>query len=212
MEFGNAAFGHSNGNYEFDGYGIPGSLFSILLCELGLDDYGARLASTLEGNHDDIITITDRGTEFHDHDGKLLMITRAYWWGDDDDPEESLPNIEIPPLGITLSWYKYPFRDSYTNKPVTKDTIASIRELMEPVLQAIHDEVKHPHDINVKWIDQYHGSIDDPDGYYDKVVIDPEDNSPVLSDEPGHITVLGPRCKDNATAHEWVRLELQSWS
>lgn len=40
---------------------------------------------------------------------------RSYYWGDDED-EMNKPNFEVPSENFKLSWYKYPFRGSYSSE------------------------------------------------------------------------------------------------
>jgi len=41
---------------------------------------------------------------------------RRYWWGDDFAPEVDMPNFKHYKTGLEVKWYKYPFRDSYSNQ------------------------------------------------------------------------------------------------
>lgn len=43
---------------------------------------------------------------------------RPYYWGEDED-EICKPNFEIPSENFELDWYKYPFRNSYSNEKLT---------------------------------------------------------------------------------------------
>ena len=43
---------------------------------------------------------------------------RSYYWGDDEDEMEK-PNFEIPSENFSLTWYKYPFRGSYSSEKLT---------------------------------------------------------------------------------------------
>lgn len=66
------------------------------------------------------------------------FVVRPYYWGDctcDEGAscscECSLPNFEHPDSGFKLQWYKYPLRDSYSNKPLTGEMIAEWVALVE---------------------------------------------------------------------------------
>jgi hypothetical protein len=41
---------------------------------------------------------------------------RSYCWDCDDEEEMDKPNFEVPSENFSLSWYKYPFRGSYSSE------------------------------------------------------------------------------------------------
>lgn len=43
---------------------------------------------------------------------------RSYYWGDDEE-EMDKPNFEVPSEKFSLTWYKYPFRSSYSSEKLT---------------------------------------------------------------------------------------------
>ena len=47
-----------------------------------------------------------------------FFIIRSYYWGDDEE-EMDKPNFEIPSENFKLTWYKYPFRSSYSSEKLT---------------------------------------------------------------------------------------------
>lgn len=106
MEIGNMIWGHSRGTYEVP-RGQWQNRFGQFLDRIGCDGYGH-----VDQNNP---YINDRGgitTE--------MFTINPYWWGDDDNIEEcEKPNFIYNPTGFTLSWYKYPLRDSYSNQELT---------------------------------------------------------------------------------------------
>jgi hypothetical protein len=47
-----------------------------------------------------------------------FFIIRPFYWGDDEE-EIDKPNFEVPSEDFWLSWYKYPFRGSYSSEKLT---------------------------------------------------------------------------------------------
>lgn len=43
--------------------------------------------------------------------------------------QRALANFEFMPEGFFLQWYKYPLRDSYSNKPLTREMIERWKQL-----------------------------------------------------------------------------------
>ena len=43
---------------------------------------------------------------------------RSYYWGEDEE-EMDKPNFEVPSENFSLTWYKYPFRGSYSSEKLT---------------------------------------------------------------------------------------------
>lgn len=41
---------------------------------------------------------------------------RSYCWNFEDEEEAEKPNFEIPSENFKLTWYKYPFRGSYSSE------------------------------------------------------------------------------------------------
>lgn len=157
MELGNALFGHSRGQFHVERTSELCSLLSDLLTGLGLSSYGHLDDMVVERMRDarvhyDWLKATDRGVDVHDPlSHKLLLRTRAYWWGDGDDPQADLPNLEIPDLDFTLSWYKYAFRDSYTNQALTLRLVNHMFERLQPVLKLMSRFVAYPIQADCEW-------------------------------------------------------------
>lgn len=198
----------SHGDILFDGYGIPGELLIRVLLELGLDDNGLPADDSKDYR---TMKRTDRGVKFVDDAGRTLMITRSYWWGDCDTAEDQaaadLPNLEIPPLGIVISWYKYAFRDSTANVVIDAPMVERIRNLMKPCLDEIHDDVEHPYDVDITWTDPLTAVVDG--GEYKNVAIN-GDGDIRISTADGFMNLLGH--EDSLDdAHEWVRLVTAQW-
>ncbi|MBT1162803.1 hypothetical protein [Bifidobacterium sp. SO1] len=157
MELGNLLFGHSRGAYEVDRSGEPCDLLEWLMTGLGLGgdgrlDEDVRRRMGRIGFEPDWLVETDRGLDVHDpRSGVLLLRTRAYWWGDGDDPESALPNLEIPALGFSLDWYKYMFRDSYSNLPLTLGLVNRMYGLLMPVLAEMIPFAPYPVKADCEW-------------------------------------------------------------
>lgn len=105
MELGNILFGHSFGEFEFPDRDIVNTRsWQKLLDICELDNYGCGDGSV--------------------YDNELFSI-RPYYWGD-DEKIANLPNFVFKPENFEIRWYKYPFRDSYTNQNKTKKEIMQI--------------------------------------------------------------------------------------
>ncbi|MBT1162126.1 hypothetical protein [Bifidobacterium sp. SO1] len=159
MELGNLLFGNSRGEYPVDRTSEPCDLLEWLLIGLGCDingsgrlDEDVRRRMEHAGFQPDWLVETTRGIDLHDPvSGERLLRTRAYWWDNGDDPEAKLPNLEIPALGFSLDWYKYMFRDSYANRPLTLGLINRMYELLMPVLTAMIPYVAYPVKADCEW-------------------------------------------------------------
>ncbi|MBT1164960.1 hypothetical protein [Bifidobacterium felsineum] len=151
MELGNLPSGHSRGEYGIDRSGVACIRFTDLMTMCGIDSYG-RLDDDVEkrmnaaGYATNDLVLTDRGLEWFDPepDGRLLLRTRAYWWGDDDDPEADKPNLEIPALGLEVRWYKYMMRDAYANQPFDLGLVEACEHLLKPVTRLLWAYVDRP--------------------------------------------------------------------
>lgn len=154
MELGNALFGHSRGEYVVDRNGEACDLLNDLMSELGFDGYG-RIREDVDAGDPTvkrILAVTARGVEVHGvQGGGTLLLTRSYWWGDDESPEAGLPNLEVPSMGFQLSWYKYMFRDAYSNRPLTVGLVRDFRRLLRAELEALAPYVRHPGPVRVDW-------------------------------------------------------------
>ena len=118
IEAGNLCFGHSRGNYEVPRDQREEAFYSFLQNN-GFDSYGHR-------------TDTKVSETFQSYKNDTFCI-RPYYWG--DDPKiYHLPNFEYYPTDLEISWYKYPFRDSYSNRTFSveefKEILAKCEESM----------------------------------------------------------------------------------
>lgn len=119
MELGNLLFGNSRGEFPIDRQAYQ-DIFNLWLHDHGFDGYGypetdIRAAKCKK----------DGDSSYFEND---MFIIRPYYWGEDETIAEK-PNFVYKPKNIEISWYKYPFRDSYSNV-----------ELTEGLLQEILDE------------------------------------------------------------------------
>ncbi len=55
----------------------------------------------------------------HEFSNDVFTI-RPYYWGDEED-EINRANFEIPSENFNISWYKYPFRKSYSSELITPE-------------------------------------------------------------------------------------------
>lgn len=131
MELSNALFGNSRGEFELDRdmmnkIGEWDELMDLIGGE-GYGCYNGLLGKEFE---------TDTGG----FKNKIFEIS-PYYWGDcqfiDEDSDCNTcklkdkcklfrPNFRYFPDDFTINWYKYPFRDSYSNKEVTADYLRKI--------------------------------------------------------------------------------------
>lgn len=135
MELGNLLFGHSRGAHPIDPDGPAADRMSDLLGALGVDNYGRPDDRTVRRmGRVGYPWATNRGVDVTDPSGRTILLTRAYWWGDDADPQADLPNLEVPALDLTVRWYKYMWRDAYANRPLTLPLADRLADLLdEPI-------------------------------------------------------------------------------
>ena len=119
MELGNLIFGNSRGRYEVPrGIGeddfIWQETFIKFMYEIGLDGYGYLENNELEKYK------TERGGFEND-----TFTINPYYWGEDESIMQE-PNFVFKPTGLKIDWYKYPFRDSYSNKEITFEELKQI--------------------------------------------------------------------------------------
>lgn len=110
MELGNLLFGNSRGQYTVKPRMQYQNAFCRFLERNGWDDYAIR----------------NDGSEFEND----TFVVRAYYWGDDEDIA-ALPNFVYKPLGLEISWYKYPMRDAYSNMDIDISTFKTILDECE---------------------------------------------------------------------------------
>ena len=133
MELGNLIFGHSRGNYPIDRKSFENTFskdFTTLLEAINCDSYGyyngynKSLRTNLGGFKCDLFEIN------------------PYYWGDCDCGADETCNehhkdtcsLVIPNFiykaktgeTIEIRWYKYPFRDSYSNVEISKELFSAI--------------------------------------------------------------------------------------
>lgn len=119
MELGNLLFGNSRGRFEVprgiseDDF-IWQETFIEFMDEIGLDGYGYVENDELEKYK------TERGG-FENN----TFIINPYYWGEDEEVMKE-PNFVFKPTGFTIDWYKYPLRDSYSNKEITFEELKEI--------------------------------------------------------------------------------------
>ena len=119
MELGNLLFGNSRGRFAVPrGIGeddfIWQETFIEFMDEIGLDGYGYVENDELEKYK------TERGG-FENN----TFIINPYYWGEDEEVMKE-PNFVFKPTGFTIDWYKYPLRDSYSNKEITLEELKEI--------------------------------------------------------------------------------------
>jgi len=117
MELGNMLSGHSRGAYPIEDMTAFSGIFSILLYEAGLDDYG----------HPD-------GDGPHVSENDTFEIHPYCWCDREGCPQcdtGEQPNFLYKPTGFEIQWYKYPMRDAYMNQRVSR------REFMDIVNKCV---------------------------------------------------------------------------
>ena len=112
-ELGNILYGNSRGNYPIHPRRKFEKAFEETLGEF-FDGYGYIKEDRLS---------TDRGGFQNE-----IFSIEPYYWGDDEDIA-ILPNFVYKPSNIEMSWYKYPFRDAYSNIMLTPDEARKIFEI-----------------------------------------------------------------------------------
>ena len=65
-----------------------------------------------------------------------VFITRPYDW----NCEDPSPNFEYKPAGLKIWWYKYPLRDSYSDRPITFEELKAIVDHCIESLKGAGDE------------------------------------------------------------------------
>lgn len=111
-ELGNILFGNYAGGHHVIRIEAEGA-FSDAFGEV-FDSYG-MLDDTAYSNGQ-----TDRGGYEND-----TFLINPYYWGDDDSIMDE-PNFIYKPEGICIRWYKYPFRDAYSNIPLSGEKMTEI--------------------------------------------------------------------------------------
>lgn len=98
MEIGNMCFGHSRGNFKIPRHAGYEKKFEQLLTKIGDDSgYGIK------------------------YENDTFSINPYCWCESEDCPQCGLGtefNFLFKKENIGINWYKYPFRDSYSNIPI----------------------------------------------------------------------------------------------
>lgn len=218
MELGNLLFGHSRGAFRVDRASLACDLLNTLLSELGFDSYG-RVDESVARRLDaadawpDGLTPTDRGVDITDESGRLLLRTRAYWWGDDEDPQAGLANLECPPLGFALSWYKYRMRDAYSSQPLDTGIVERVTGLLVPMLRQLYPYVAHPVYSPLEWAGlDCRATSGTPDYDHGHVSVNPDtglvDAEMISHDDMFHIHATLP---DLDRARAWCARRAVRW-
>lgn len=126
MELGNLLFGNSRGDFPIKNRKLVHcrewqKLLEICKC----DGYGF----TEDKEHE-----TDRGGYEND-----IVLINPYYWGNDDAIAD-LPNFVYKPTGLEISWYKYPFRDSYMNQELTDKELKQIWRECCNLIRGTHND------------------------------------------------------------------------
>ena len=112
MELGNLLFGNSRGEYPLQPREKYDEIFvHEIMDKTDIDGYG-------------IVPREMWDDKARGYDCDLFSIS-PYYWGDDEDEAEK-PNFVYKPTGLEIQWYKYPFRDSYSNKKITPEELQII--------------------------------------------------------------------------------------
>lgn len=94
--------------------------------------YKREVINMFDGDKEpEMLAIRDDKAEasaHHHYFENEVFILRPYYWGDSEEISKK-PNFVFKPTGLEISWYKYPFRDSYANMPISR------KELMEIIDQ-----------------------------------------------------------------------------
>lgn len=113
MELGNFLFGNSRGRYHIKRFPAE-DWFADFLKKCKLNHYGHPKSDS---------PLLPYQTE-HGIDTDLFIIF-PYYWGDEEE-KQNLSNFVYKPENIEVQWYKYPFRDAYSNIELTDDKIKEI--------------------------------------------------------------------------------------
>ena len=110
LELGNLCFGNSRGNFLIPRDEFQDPFYKEFLDIIKLDPYDRCSTDVFE--------------------------MRPYYWGDDEEILK-LPNFVYKPENITISWYKYPMRDSYCNQDIT---LEKFREILKACVESYFKE------------------------------------------------------------------------
>ena len=116
MELGNIMFGNSRGIYEVP-RGHFEERFNDFLEAIGCDGYGYCKPSDEHKNIRGGIKTS-------------VFEINPYYWGDDEE-EMTIHNFIYYTTRYELDWYKYPLRDSYSNKQLAYDEFSEMLDRCE---------------------------------------------------------------------------------
>lgn len=120
-ELGNLLFGNSRGEFPIDRDEIEDLWYEAFDCIV--DGYGYVEDSYKYGE-------TERGGFEND-----TFLINPYYWGEDEEiAAES--NFVYKPENITIDWYKYPMRDSYSNVELSKE---KAKEIFEKCIESVNE-------------------------------------------------------------------------
>ena len=103
MEIGNLLFGNSRGEHEVDRGFYEQAFMPLWASSVFFSD----------GFENDVFVVRPYSWAECLCDGACACVA-------------GLPNFEHKSTGFSVSWYKYPFRDSYSNKVITEEELRSI--------------------------------------------------------------------------------------
>lgn len=115
-ELGNLMFGHSRGNYPVDRDKYQDLLYHFMERN-GFDAYGHYI----DLNKGQIPCDKEDNSSYKN----ATFVIRPYYWGDDEKLMR-LPNFHYFPTDLSIRWYKYALRDSYSNREFTKGEFIKI--------------------------------------------------------------------------------------
>ena len=113
-ELGNLLFGNSRGEYSVDRELIEPIFWKCF------EDYFDTYMYFYGQCEEDALYLTDRGG----FENEVFKVN-PYYWGEEEDIANE-PNFVYKPENIEISWYKYPFRDSYANINLTAEKATEI--------------------------------------------------------------------------------------
>lgn len=142
MEIGNMLFGNSRGKYEFPDRKLVNSKSWRDFVEiLDADEYMC-LSNHNQWRHDVAIRDAYGGWTFCDADGQKIFQISPYYWGEDETLQARHNFVYKPDTSeeLAIDWYKYPFRDAYMSRPVSKTMLKRIFEECTATVKAAKGE------------------------------------------------------------------------
>ncbi len=142
IEIGNLLFGNSRGKYEFpDRKFVNSKSWRDLVEVLGADDY----MYIPVGNqwHSEVAMCDDEGQwTFYDKAHQKLFQIFPYYWGEDEVLQARHNFVYKPGTSeeLAIDWYKYPFRDAYVSRPVSKTILKRMFEECTAAVKAAKGE------------------------------------------------------------------------